>query len=232
VAPPARLATVIVSFALMGVACGGGSSRTVREGPWVIRLSDEAAIHKVMLLPSDAPPGWTKTGSVSRHPAQVKPSKRLLPCLGTPSPDIHETAYLTSEEFADPHDTIQASSVGIAYDNAKWIEQNVRDAVGTKGVSCARSAAEYAAPILHQRGVVVAITEPPPGSAVTLRYVTTTTYQDVTSGAPVDTVGRSFTVASGRYMAVVNIEARGVPIPAADEQMLVSAVARRLPAGS
>src|SRR5437588_12952428 len=100
-----RQCVTAAAASLIIAACGGGGSQrtqsTIRQGPWMIRLSDETAIRKVMLQPADVPPGWSGNGSVSRHQSQVTPSTGTEPCLGTPWPDTHETAYLTSAEYAD-----------------------------------------------------------------------------------------------------------------------------------
>src|SRR5205807_6844494 len=98
------------------------------------------------------------------------------------------------------------------------------DALGPRGESCARSAAEEAAPVLHWEAIGVAIKPPPPGSPSMVRYVTATTYQDVKSGKAVPTAVDSFTFGTGRYLAVLNVQARGGPIPQAVEQKLITAI--------
>jgi hypothetical protein len=230
------LAAIVVTTM---AACGGGGSTTtatqttatVHQGPWTIRLADEAKLRPLNVRETDLPTGWTPKGEVGRHEPQVAPSTGIEACYDTPWPDTHETAFLKSPEYSNAG--VMVFSNASAYDSPSWVQQSVNNNLGPNGQRCAIYWSTKYADILHWANVNVTISRPKRGSPAPMRYISHETYTDSASGQPVPIVEDTIYVGKGLYATTLNVQARGgAAIPADLETKLVNTLAKRFPSGS
>lgn len=234
-----RSASLAVIAVATMAACGGGdnsttatqTTATVHQGPWTIRLADEAKLRPLNVRQTDLPAGWTPTGEVGRHEPQLAPSTGIEACYDTPWPDTHETAFLKSQEYNNTGVIVWSNAT--AYDSPSWVQQSVDKSLGPNGQRCALYWQTKYADILHIANVNLTINRPERGFPAPVRYITHQTYTDAASGQPVPVTEDSIYFGKGRYAATLNIQARGgEKMPSDLETKLVKALADRFPSSN